>query len=103
MFDFDRQYIQVEGSIHADALIPIYDGMDADKILDQDYLLGEGNYINTDTFLPNDPPSTQYIPYPIPKHIPFTIATLDPSTTPLVIPTSQHENTDLEELKNYLM
>ena len=75
--------------------------MDADEIMDQDYLLEEENYINTDTFVPNDPPSTQYMPYPIPKHIPFTIATLNPSTNPLVIPTPHRENADLEELEHH--
>ena len=85
MFDFDIQHIQGKENILADALSRIYDGMDADEIMDQDYLQEEENYINTDTFLPNDPPSTQFIPCPIPNPIPFTIATLNPSTNPLVI------------------
>ena len=61
--------------------------MDADEIVDQEYLKVEENYINTDTFLPNDPPSTQYMPFNIPKHNSFAIATLNSHTTPLVIPT----------------
>ena len=41
MFDFDIQHIQGEENILADALSRIYDGMDADEIMDQDYLLEE--------------------------------------------------------------
>ena len=58
MFDFDIQHIQGEENILADALSCIYDGMDADEIMNQDYLQEEENYINTDTFLPDNPPST---------------------------------------------
>ena len=61
MFDFDLQHIQGEENILADALSRIYDGMDADEIVEQDYLKEEENYINTNTFLPDDPPSTQYM------------------------------------------
>ena len=36
MFDFNIQHIQGEESILADALSRIYDGMDADEIVEQD-------------------------------------------------------------------
>ena len=103
MFDFDIQYIQGEENILADALSRIYDGMDADEIMDQDYLKEEENYINMDTFLSNDLPSTQYMPCNIPKHNSFAIATLYRRTIPLVIPTPHRENANLQDLENHPM
>ena len=103
MFDYDIQHIQGEENILADALSRIYDGMDADEIMDQDYLKEEGNCINTDTFLPDDPPSTQYMPCNITKHNSFAIATLNRRTTPLVIPTPHRENANLQDLENHPM
>ena len=103
MFDFDIQHINGEENILADALSHIYDGMDADEIIEHDYLKEEENYINTDTFLPEDPPSTQYMPYNIPKNHSFTIATLDRRTTPLVIPTPYRENANLQDLEDHPM
>ena len=101
VFDFDIQHIQGEENILAGALSCIYDGMEADEIVDQDYLKEEENYINTDTFLPNDLPSTQYMPYNIPNHNSFDNATLNRHTTPLVIPTPRRENANLQELEDY--
>ena len=103
MFDFDIQHIQGEENILADALSRIYDGMDADEIVDQDYLKEEENYINMDTFLPVDPPSTQYMPCNIYKHNSFAIATLNRHTTPPVIPTPPRENVHLQDLEDYPM
>ena len=71
MFDFDIQHIQGEENILADVLSRIYDKIDADKIMDQDYLQKEENYINTDTFLPNDPSATQFMLCPIPNIFPL--------------------------------
>ena len=101
MFDFDIQHIQGEENILADALSRIYNGMDTNEIMDQDYLKEEANYINTDNFLPNDPPSTQYIPCNIPKDNPLAIATLNRRTTPLVIPTPHRKNANLQNLENH--
>ena len=53
----NTKYIQGEGNILVDVLLRIYDGLDADVIVDQDYLQKEGNYINMNTFLPNSQPS----------------------------------------------
>ena len=103
MFDFDIQYIQGEENILADALSRIYDGMDTDEILDQDYLKQEENDTNTDTFLPNDPPSTQSMPCNIPKHNSFAIATLNRRPTPFIIPTPHRENANLQDLENHPM
>ena len=103
MFDFDIQHIQGEENILADALSRIYDGMDADEIVDQDYLKEEENYINTNSFLPNDPPSTQYMPFNISNHNSFAIPTLNTHTTPLVIPTPRRENTNLQDLEDHPM
>ena len=77
--------------------------MDVDKIVEHDYLKEEENYINTDTFLPDDPPSTQYMPYNIPQNHSFTIATLDRRTTPLVIPTPHRKNANLQDLEHHPM
>ena len=103
MFDFDIQHIQGKENILADSLSRIYDDMDADEIMDQDYLQEEENYINTDTFLPDDPLSTQHMPFHIPKHNSLAIATLNRRTTPLVIPTPHRENANLQELENHPM
>ena len=102
MFDFDIQHINGEENILADALSRIYDGIDADEIVDQDYLEGENNYVNTYTFLPEDSPSNQYMPINISKNS-FAIATLDRHTTPLVIPTPYRENANLQDLEEHPM
>ena len=73
IFDFDIQHINGIENILSDTLSRIYDGMDADEIVEHDYLKEEENYINMDTFLPNDPPSTQYMPFNIPNHTPLLL------------------------------
>ena len=100
MFDFNIQHIQGEENILTDALSRIYDRMDADQIMDQYYLKEEENYINMDTFLPNDLLSNQYMPCNNHRHNSCAIATLNRRTTPLVIPTPQRENANLEDLEN---
>ena len=56
-----------------------------------------------DTFLPDDPPSTQYMPCNISQNNPLAIATLNQYTTPLIIPTPCRENASLQDLENHPM
>ena len=77
MLDFDIHHITGEEKILADALSRIYEGMGADETTDQDYLREEENYINTDTFLPDDSPSSQRIPCFLSQHLTSALATPD--------------------------
>ena len=43
------------------------------------------------------------MPFNIPNHNSFTIATLNSNTTPLVIPTPRRENATLQDLEDHPM